>query len=143
MQTPIWETTTREHDASRTLTGGVRVLVMSQHEAVRRQLVAYLHRSNDLAVAGDELSRESIEQARPDVLVLDLSRIGPDGLRQAVEAVQQVGAGLIALASLRVAAEERAVVDAGGLYRLKSAGADGLADLVAALATSSARERLS
>jgi hypothetical protein len=41
-----------------------------------------------------------------------------------------VGAHLIALASMRELADERAVTVAGGLYRLKSAGADGLAEIV-------------
>ena len=52
------------------------------------------------------------------------------GTRQAIAAAQRVGAHLIALASLRELADERAVTGAGGLYRLKSAGADGLAEIV-------------
>ena len=43
-------------------------------------------------------------------------------------------AAMAALASLRADADERAVLEAGGLYRLKSAGADGLAETVLATA---------
>jgi len=50
--------------------GRVRVLVVSQHDLVRRQLVEYLSRSSALAVDGDELSTDAIVHARPDVVVL-------------------------------------------------------------------------
>ena len=124
-----------KNGSCRTPSGLVRVLVISQHDAVRRYLVAYLHRSTGLTVSGDELSADAIEHAHPDVLVLDLSRIGPGALRQALDTAHDIGARVIALASLRGPDEERAVIEAGGLYRLKSAGADGLADLILDTAT--------
>jgi hypothetical protein len=111
-------------------TAVVQTLVLSQHEAVRRQLVAYLGRSPALAVSGEPFDPEAIVRARPEVVVLDLSRLGSAGLRSAIGAVQAVGARLIALASIREPADEDAVGRAGGLYRLKSAGADGLAETV-------------
>jgi DNA-binding NarL/FixJ family response regulator len=104
--------------------------VISQHDVVRRQLVAYLDRSPALQVHGDEFSADAITHARPDVLVLDLSQLGPRGLRQGLDAARDVGAQVIALASIQERSAERAVIEAGGLYRLKSAGADGLAELV-------------
>ncbi len=107
---------------------------MSQHDAVRRQLVIYLGRSPALAVSGDAFSPDAIVQADPDVLVLDLSQLGRDQLRQALDTVHLTGARLIALASIREPADEREVINAGGLYRLKSAGADGLAEIVRDLA---------
>jgi DNA-binding NarL/FixJ family response regulator len=116
----------------------VQVLVISQHDVVRHQLVAYLTRSPGLAVRGDAFSRDAIERAQPDVLVLDLSQLGPDRLRDLLARVRQSGTRLIALASLRVDADERAVSQAGGIYRLKSAGADGLAEMV--LATAAERQ---
>jgi DNA-binding NarL/FixJ family response regulator len=110
--------------------GTVQTLVLSQHDVVRRQLVAYLGRSPDLAVSGEPVTTEAIIGARPDVLVLDLSQLGPAGLRSAIDAAEHVGAHLIALASIREPADEQLVTSAGGLYRLKSAGADGLAEVV-------------
>ena len=111
-----------------------RILVLSQHDAVRRQLVIYLGRSQTLAVSGDAFSPEAIVQAHPDVLVLDLSQLRRGQLRQALDTVRLTGARLIALASIREPADEREVTAAGGLYRLKSAGADGLAETVRDLA---------
>jgi DNA-binding NarL/FixJ family response regulator len=108
----------------------VRTLVVSQHEAVRQQLVAYLSRSPGLAVSGAAFSPPGIVEAHPDVLVLDLSRLALADLRAAIEAAGLVGAKLIALASLRDPRAEQLVLDAGGRYQLKSAGADGLAELV-------------
>lgn len=124
-----------EGDAHCASAVGITTLVISQHEAVRRQLVTYLDRSPALAVSGDAFSPEAIIQAHPDVLVLDLSQLGPEGLGRAIDAARRVGAHLIALASMREPSDERAVTSAGGLYRLKSAGADGLADVVRDVAT--------
>jgi len=119
------------------LTTQVRALVISQHDAVRHQLVEYLSRSQALAVRGERFSAEAIIAAGPDVLILDLSRLGADGLSQAIAAARQVGAGLIALASIRDAADEQAVLDVGGRYCLKSAGAGGLAETVREMARQS------
>jgi DNA-binding NarL/FixJ family response regulator len=108
----------------------VRTLVISQHEAVRQQLVTYLGRSPALDVRGTAFTPEAIVHARPSVLVLDLSRLGESGLRDALDAARLVNARVIALASLCDPADERAIVDFGGLYRLKSAGADRLAEAI-------------
>jgi DNA-binding NarL/FixJ family response regulator len=108
----------------------VRTLVISRCEPVRRQLVAYLGRSPALAVSGQSFTPEAIRQARPDVLVLDLSRLDQPDLRATLDSARQVGARVIALASMREPADEALVVAAGGIYRLKVAGADGLAELV-------------
>jgi len=120
---------------TRTATTVRRVLVISQHEAVRRQLVAYLSRSPALAVSGEPFAPELITRAQPDVLIVDLSQLGPGNLGRAIEAAQGVGARLIALASIREPAEEALVRQADGLYRLKSAGPDGLAETVLETAT--------
>jgi DNA-binding NarL/FixJ family response regulator len=116
-------------------TATVQTLVISQHDAVRRLLVAYLGRSPDLVVQGEPFAPETILQTRPDVLVLDLSQLGRAGLRAAIDAAQRIGAHLIALASMRDADDEQTVLGAGGMYRLKSAGADGLAETVRAVAS--------
>jgi DNA-binding NarL/FixJ family response regulator len=109
---------------------GATVLVMSQHEGVRQQLVAYLGHSLSLRVSGALFSLEEILRVCPDVVVLDLSRLDRGGLRTAIDGARQVRAHLIALASIRDLDDERAVTGAGGLYLLKSAGADGLVEIV-------------
>jgi hypothetical protein len=123
----VRETTTVDSRESTTVR---RALVICQHEAVRRQLVAYLGRSPALVVSGQPFAPETIVRARPDVLIVDLSQLGHENLRRAIDAARSVGARLIALASIREPADEDLVRQAGGLYRLKSAGADGLAEIV-------------
>jgi DNA-binding NarL/FixJ family response regulator len=132
----VVQTRAEKRDIQEMAAGGVRVLVISQHDAVRRQLVAYLHRSPALIVSGDEFSGEAIRRQQPEVLVLDLSALGRGRLEKALDAARGVGARVIALASLHDPAAERTVVAAGGRYRLKSAGADGLTEAI--LAPSSA-----
>lgn len=119
-----------ESAVSRAPADGVVTLVISQHEVVRQQLVNYLKRSPSLIVTGDAFSPEAISRTCPSVVVLDLSQLGHGGLVRAIDAARQVGAQLIALASMHDLADERAVTEAGGLYRLKSAGADGLAEII-------------
>src|SRR5947208_16646558 len=89
-----------------TSTTGTRILVVSQHEAVRRQLVFYLGRSPALAVSGDAFSPESIVRTDPDVVVLDLSQLRQAELHQALDAVHETGARLVALASILEPADE-------------------------------------
>jgi DNA-binding NarL/FixJ family response regulator len=108
----------------------VQTLVISQHEAVRSQLVAYLGRSPALSVTGEPFAPEAILRVRPDVLVVDLSQLGHQNLRLAIDAARAVGASLIALASIGDPADEDLVRRAGGLYQLKSAGADGLVEII-------------
>jgi DNA-binding NarL/FixJ family response regulator len=108
----------------------VRTLVISQHSVVRRQLVACLGRSPTLEVAGEPFSVQAILDAEPDVVILDLSQLVDGDLYAAIDAVSRVGARLIALASIGDPADRDAVLGAGGIYRLKSAGADGLAEMV-------------
>ena len=108
----------------------VQTLVVSQHEAVRQQLVMYLSRSAALAVTGAAFSPAAIVDAHPDVLVLDLSQLRLVDLRDALDAARHIGAHLIALASLRDPRAEEMVLEAGGRYQLKAAGANGLAEMV-------------
>ncbi|MCC6179292.1 MAG: response regulator transcription factor [Chloroflexi bacterium] len=110
--------------------GDVRALVLSEHEAVRRELVAYLARTAGLEVTGDHFSVDGIRAVHPQVVVLDLSRLSHRNLVDALAAAGQVGARIVALASVSEPSEERAVTRAGGLYRLKAGGADGLAETI-------------
>jgi DNA-binding NarL/FixJ family response regulator len=110
----------------------VRALVLSEHDAVRCQLVAYLGRSPALDVTGDRFTVDAIRAAHPRVVVLDLSQLARDDLGRALAAAGDVGARVVALASVRESDDERDVLRAGGTYRLKTVGADGLAETVAA-----------
>ena len=125
------DTNENKHERSTPATpSAVVTLVISQHDAVRQQLVGYLRKSTNLTVEGQPYTPGAIVRAHPNVVVLDLSQLGRAGLPAAIDEARCVGARLIALASMREPADEAAVRNAGGLYRLKSAGADGLAEIV-------------
>lgn len=108
----------------------IRTLVISQHDAVRRPLVAYLNRTPGLFATGDVFGVEAVLKARPEVIVLDLSGIRRADLIALVDVVGRIGARLIALASLGDPADCEIVQRAGGIYRLKAAGAAGLDEIV-------------
>jgi DNA-binding NarL/FixJ family response regulator len=116
-------TTRADHaDVSPASHARIRVLVVSQHDDVRRQLALCLSRSPDLVVRGDTYSPESILSARPDVLVLDLGQLSRADLVHAIDAARRVDAHLIGLASMHDPAVEHAITAAGGLYHLKEIG---------------------
>jgi DNA-binding NarL/FixJ family response regulator len=121
---------------------GIRTLVISQHDAVRRELVLYLRHAPELDVSGDVFSPESIVGTRPAVLILDLGQLDRVDVRRAIDAARRAGASLIALASMWEPSAEHDVTEAGGLYQLKSAGADGLVETVLAMAADAALSQI-
>ena len=107
----------------------VQTLVLSQHDAVRRQLVDHLARSPRLAVSGGA-DPDLIRRTHPRVLVVDLSGVDSLMLEQVLALSTAIGTRLVALASVRDVAQERQVVGAGGTYLLKTVGASGLAQAI-------------
>jgi DNA-binding NarL/FixJ family response regulator len=73
-------TTTTSHDAA----GRKRVFVVDDHPIVREGLTLLINREPDLMVCGEaeetQAALEAIARIRPDVLVVDISLSGPDGL---------------------------------------------------------------
>lgn len=108
----------------------INMLVISQHDAVRRELVEYLRRTPGMSACGEAFSTSAIFRSRPDVLVLDLSQISTNDLQKAFTVARHVGARLIALASMPDPAIEQQVLAAGGTYCLKSADPGGLAKII-------------
>jgi hypothetical protein len=117
----------------------VRVLVVSRDEEVRRQLVAHLGRSGRLVVTGGDAVPAVISTSRPAVVVLDLSRVRPEERRRLLAQAAGIDAAVVALASLHDPHADGEVRAAGGVYRLKAVGDDGLVD--AALAAADRRVR--
>lgn len=78
------------HNAPRSLTRGClgtaksRVFIVDDHPIVRQGLALLINREPDLAVCGDAEEAASalgrIQELRPDVIVVDISLNGPDGL---------------------------------------------------------------
>ena len=61
-----------------------RVLVVDDHPIVRQGMALLINREPDLEVCGEaaeaSAALEAIEQLRPDVVIVDLSLNGPDGM---------------------------------------------------------------
>jgi DNA-binding NarL/FixJ family response regulator len=61
-----------------------RVLVVDDHPIVRQGLTLLINRESDLTVCGEaedaHTAMESLTATRPDILVVDISLNGPDGL---------------------------------------------------------------
>jgi DNA-binding NarL/FixJ family response regulator len=61
-----------------------RVLVVDDHPIVRQGLTLLINREHDLMVCGEaedaKTAMQSITSAKPDILVVDISLNGPDGL---------------------------------------------------------------
>ena len=61
-----------------------RVLVVDDHPIVRQGLALLINREPDLAVCGEaedaHMAMQSITNTKPDILVVDISLNGPDGL---------------------------------------------------------------
>lgn len=61
-----------------------RVLVVDDHPLIRQGLAMLINQQHDLEVCGEaeeaHLALESIARTRPDIMILDISLKGPDGL---------------------------------------------------------------
>lgn len=114
----------------------IRVLVVDDHDMVRRGLCAYLETEDDLEVVGEANSgRSAVEQARnlkPDVILMDLLMEQGTG----VEATQTIKAELpqtqiIILTSFIDESLIFPALEAGALsYLLKTAKAEEIVDAV-------------
>jgi DNA-binding NarL/FixJ family response regulator len=65
-------------------TGGIRVLLVDDHPLVRRALAEVLADEDDLTVVGEcedgSQAVEAVARLRPDVVFMDVSMVGMDGL---------------------------------------------------------------
>jgi DNA-binding NarL/FixJ family response regulator len=119
----------------------IRVLVVDDHEVVRRGLLAFLDSEPDLDVVGDAeggrqaldlLARLDSEGRRPDVVVMDLQMAPPDG----IESTRQIRARYdhVEVVALTSFGEEKRVHDAlaagASGYLLKDADADEVATAI-------------
>ncbi len=122
---------------------GIRVLVVDDHEVVRRGLQAFLDGEPDLEVVGDAsggtqaldvLARLDSEGRRPDVVLMDLQMEPLDG----IESTRQIRAlyddvEVVALTSFAEEERVHAALAAGASgYLLKDADADEVAEGVRA-----------
>ena len=126
-------------DADRT----IRVLVVDDHEVVRRGLSGFLDGEPDLTIVGeaeggeealDLLARLDSQERRPDVVVMDLQMVPFDG----IESTRQIRARyddveVVVLTSFAEAERVQAALQAGASgYLLKDANANEVAAAVRA-----------
>ena len=118
--------------------GPIRVMLVDDHDMVRRGLTAFLLAYDDLALAGEASSGEQAvhlcEQLRPDVVLMDLVMPGMDGatatraIREHCPEIQ-----IIALTSFKEKELVEGALEAGAIgYLLKNISADKLADAIRA-----------
>jgi NarL family two-component system response regulator LiaR len=124
--------------ASASTTPSVRVLIVDDHEMVRRGLVTFLGLAPDILVVGQTgRGAEAAELARrlqPDVVLMDLVMPHVDGLT-AMRATREAApdARIIALTSFHANETVMQALEAGAIsYLIKDIGAMGLADAVRA-----------
>jgi DNA-binding NarL/FixJ family response regulator len=121
----------------------IRILVVDDHEVVRRGLLAFLNSEPDLEVVADadggaqaldQLARLDAEGRRPDVVVMDLQMAPPDG----IECTRRIRARyddveVVALTSFGEEERVHAALEAGASgYLLKDSDADEVAAAVRA-----------
>jgi DNA-binding NarL/FixJ family response regulator len=121
--------------------GAIRILVVDDHQVVRRGLRAFLDGETDLEVVGeasdgrealDELARLAAEELRPHVVLMDLQMEPVDG----IEATRQIRADhddveVVALTSFVEAERVTAALEAGASgYILKDADPEEVAGAV-------------
>jgi DNA-binding NarL/FixJ family response regulator len=121
----------------------IRVLVVDDHELVRRGLLAFLESEPDLDVVGeaddggralDVLARLDSEGRRPDVVVMDLQMQPVDG----IESTRRIrarfeGVEVVALTSFAKSELVKAALEAGASgYVLKDSDADDVAAAIRA-----------
>lgn len=98
-----------------------RVFVVDDHPIVRQGLALLVNQTDDLAVCGDAgdapTALEAIAASRPDILVLDISLQGPDG----IDLLKQIRARLPELPVLMLSMHSEAIY----AERALRAGANG------------------
>ena len=116
----------------------IRVIIVDDHEMVRRGLVMFLGAAADIAVVGQARNGAQAvrlcSQVRPDVVLLDLVLPDMDGLTViATIKESQPDLRVIALTSFHDDALVPRVLQAGAIsYLLKDVGAKSLADAIRA-----------
>ena len=116
----------------------IRVMIVDDHDMVRRGLATFLRVKGDLELVGEASSgREALqvcEQARPDVILMDLvmpEMDGPTATRAIRERCPQVQ--VIALTSFQEKELVQAALQAGAIsYLLKNVSVDELAEAIRA-----------
>lgn len=117
---------------------GIKLLIVDDHEMVRRGLMSFLRTFDDLAVVGEasngEEAIDACERLHPDVVIMDLMMPGMDGFA-ATQIIRErfPEVTIIALSSSGDTKSVTAAMQAGAIsYLLKNVGTDQLAEAIRA-----------
>jgi len=121
-----------------TATSPIRVVVVDDHDMVRRGLATFLKAKVDLELVGEAANGEEAlrvcEQTQPDVVLMDMVMPRMDG-REATRAIRQRWPRMqvIALTSFKDREQVQGALQAGAIgYLLKNISTDELADAIRA-----------
>ncbi|MBL8164499.1 MAG: response regulator transcription factor [Anaerolineae bacterium] len=116
----------------------IRVMVVDDHDVVRRGLQVFLLAFEDLQLIGEAANGEDAvsicERMQPDVILMDIIMPGMDGI-EATQIIRQrfPHINILALTSLKDDALAEKMLQAGAVdYILKNALIDELADAIRA-----------
>lgn len=116
----------------------IRVMIVDDHDVVRRGLQVFLLAFDDLQLIGEASNGEDAvalcERLQPDVILMDIIMPGMDGI-EATQIIHQrfPDINILALTSLKDDALAEKMIQAGAVnYILKNALIDELADAIRA-----------
>ena len=114
----------------------IRVMLVDDHQMVRNGLATFLLVHDDLELVGEASDGEEalrvFEEARPDIVLMDLKMPRMDGVEATRRLLERVPAAhIIALTSFEDETLVQKALEAGASgYLLKDIGADDLADAI-------------
>lgn len=122
----------------------IRVMIVDDHDVVRRGLAIFLQSFDDLELVGQASNGyEAIEvsrQVKPDIILMDLKMPEMDGIA-ATRAIrrEQPNVQIVALTSFRDEDSVQAMMDAGAIgYLMKNSSIDELARTILSVSSSAA-----
>ncbi|MYL30602.1 response regulator [Halobacillus halophilus] len=113
----------------------IRVVVIDDHDVVRKGVIAYLSTEDDLDIVGEASSGRDgaavVKQQKPDVVLMDLIMEGGTGIEATEEIMKTEECRIIILTSYYDDEKMFPALEAGAFsYMLKTSSADEIADAI-------------
>lgn len=113
----------------------IRVVVVDDHDVVRKGVIAYLSTEEDLDIVGEASSGRAgvavVQQQKPDVVLMDLIMEDGTGIEATEEIMKTEACRIIILTSYYDDEKVFPALEAGAFsYMLKTSSADEIADAI-------------